>query len=210
MKKLFGLIFVPGLIMALIFFVLGDTFESALSGEQFIKKYGQTDRAWAYAVGLMFSDLLLPIPASGIMSAIGSIYGFTLGFLINFLGSFGSGLFAYFIARKFGKKASEKVCSPHDLEEFKSYFDKYGSYAIIISRLLPILPEVLAITAGLTKMDFKKFTLSLFLGTTAVSILFTTIGVKNKSAPTVGILLSVVIPLLLWISISKYHKKRTP
>lgn len=209
MKKLFALIFIPGLIMALIFVVLGDNFESAWSNEQFISKYGKADNAWAYAVALMFSDLLLPIPASGIMSAIGSIYGFNFGLLINFSGSFGSGIFAYFLAKNFGQKASQKLCSPEELNEFKGYFDKYGSYAIICSRLLPILPEVLAITAGLTKMNFKKFTLSLFLGSMAVSILFTTIGVQTKNTPTSGIVLSVVIPLLLWISISRYTKENS-
>ncbi|MCM8538008.1 MAG: VTT domain-containing protein, partial [Lentisphaeraceae bacterium] len=131
------------------------------------------------------------------------------GLLINFSGSFGSGIFAYFLAKNFGQKASQKLCSPEELNEFKGYFDKYGSYAIICSRLLPILPEVLAITAGLTKMNFKKFTLSLFLGSMAVSILFTTIGVQTKNTPTSGIVLSVVIPLLLWISISRYTKENS-
>ena len=62
--------------MAIVFILLGDAFEAALSPDKFLKEYGTNNWIWLIAIGLMVSDLLLPIPASGIMSSIASLYGF--------------------------------------------------------------------------------------------------------------------------------------
>ena len=172
MKKLVGIVFIPGLLMALIFITLGDSFEAAYSRNQFTQNYNPQN-AWLMAIALMVSDLLLPIPASGIMSAVGSIYGLFTGFIINFSGTFLSGILAYGLARTFGEKGIKLICSQKEVTQYKDFFDKWGGMAIISSRLFPILPEVMALAAGLNKMKFSKFSTALFLGSLAVSSLYT-------------------------------------
>ena len=167
MKKLASFIFIPGLIMALVFVVCGDSFEASFSQESFQKSHQNTSNAWLIAIGLMISDLFLPIPASGIMAAIGVIYGFQLGFIINFAGTMSSGLVAYALARLLGKKGISKICSPQEVEDYKEFFDRWGGLAIIASRFLPILPEVLSVAAGFSSMNCKKFSLALTLGSLA-------------------------------------------
>ena len=201
MKKILGLVFIPGLIMAVVFVLWGDSFESSLNQQAFVDKYDPAE-AWLVAIGLILSDLFLPIPASGIMAAIGSIYGIGLGFTINFCSFLSAGLIAYGLARVFSHKGARWICSDEELENYKGFFDRWGGHSIIISRLFPILPEVTSLLAGFSKMNFKKYVISLIFGTLPVSFLYTWLGHASKEEPFWGILISVFTPLIIWFLLS--------
>jgi uncharacterized membrane protein YdjX (TVP38/TMEM64 family) len=205
-KKLLALVLIPGIIMAGLFVLWGDQFEAALNQDAFIKEYGQSSDAWLIALGLMISDLFLPIPASGIMAAIGNIYGIGIGLLINFFAFFGAGMLAYIIARAFSSKGAQWLCSAEELETYKAFFDKWGGHSIIISRLFPILPEVTSLLAGFSKMNFKSYTTSLFLGTLPVCAFYTWLGHSTKEEPFWGIIAAVSLPLILWFIFNRYIK----
>ncbi len=206
MKKLLALVLIPGIIMAGLFILWGDQFEASLNQQAFVKEYGQSSNAWLVAFSLMISDLFLPVPASGIMAAIGSIYGLGIGLMINFIAFFGAGMLAYLLARVFSSKGARWICSEEELETYKIFFDKWGGHAIIISRLFPILPEVTSLLAGFSKMNFKSYSSSLFLGTLPVCVFYTWLGHSTKEEPFWGIIAAVSLPLILWIFFNKYIK----
>ena len=202
MKKLLAISFVPGAVMALLFVFWGDHFEEVLKAKSFEENFDHS-QAWLIAIGLMISDLFLPIPASAIMSAIGSKYGLFTGFIINFSGLMLAGLTAYFSARLLNSKTAGLICSEKELLEYESFFNKWGGSSIIISRALPILPEVTSLMAGFTKMNFKKYISSLTLGCFGVALFFTWLGHTASSEPIWGIAIAVTIPLLLWLTFQK-------
>ena len=209
MKKLLALSFGPGAVMALLFVFSGDYFEEILKADEFNRQFNSSS-AWLVAIALMISDLFLPIPASAIMSAIGSKYGLVTAFFINTGGLLMAGLTAYFLAKTFSRKGSHFICSDQELNEYSDFFNKWGGLAIIISRALPILPEVTSLMAGFTKMNFKKYFSSLFLGSAAVSLLYSWIGSSSAEEPFWGIAIAVAIPLVLWIPVNKLiHKNKT-
>ena len=189
--------------MALLFIFFGDYFEEILKPDSFNNNFSYAF-AWCAALGLMISDLFLPIPASAIMSAVGSKYGFTIGILINFSGLLLSGTFAYFVASLFSTKGAKYICSEKDLTEYKFFFNKWGGASIILSRALPILPEVTSLMAGFVKMEAKKYFTALFLGSFFTALLYTWIGHSASDEPIWGIAIAVFIPLILWILASKH------
>ncbi|MCM8526519.1 MAG: VTT domain-containing protein, partial [Lentisphaeraceae bacterium] len=189
-----------------LFVFWGDYFEEILKADSFNDKF-DNNQAWIAAIVLMVSDLFLPIPASAVMSAIGSKYGMTLGFIINFSGLMLAGLTAYFTAGLLSKKASSFICSDQELAEYESFFNKWGGASIIISRALPILPEVTSLMAGFTKMNFLKYFSSLSLGSLGVSLFFTWIGHSNSQEPIGGIAIAVTVPLILWLALSRLFLK---
>ena len=188
--------------MAGLFIFSGDYFEEILRADEFYNKYDSSS-AWLVAIGLMVSDLFLPIPASAIMSAIGSKYGFLNAFFINTAGLILSGLSAYFVSWAFSKKGSRFICSESELNEYSAFFDKWGGLSIIVSRALPILPEVTSLMAGFAGMNFKKYCLALLLGAAGVSLLYSWIGSSSAEEPLWGIAVAVTIPLLVWIPVNK-------
>lgn len=189
--------------MALVFVIWGDQFESSLNQQAFIDEYSQNDNAWLVAAGLILADLFLPIPASGIMAAIGNIYGMWIGLLINFGAFFTAGLLAYSLARGISHSGLKWIYNEDELEKYKEFFDNWGGHSIIISRLFAILPEVVSLLAGFTKMNFKKYIISLFIGTLPVCAFYTWLGHSTKEEPFWGIIVAVTLPLIFWFIFNK-------
>lgn len=98
-------------VLFLIPFVLwGDALEAAFSHAGVMAWLGTYGRwAWAAALGLLVGDLLLPIPASVVMTALGLLYGPVAGGLIGAAGSFLAGAVAYGLCRGLGRGAAAVV-----------------------------------------------------------------------------------------------------
>ena len=61
------------------------------------------DRSWATAllgVGLLVSDVVLPVPSSAVMVAQGAMFGLLVGALLALLGGTGATMTAYLIGRR--------------------------------------------------------------------------------------------------------------
>ncbi|MHC4561412.1 MAG: TVP38/TMEM64 family protein [Planctomycetota bacterium] len=67
--------------------------------------------AWLVGIGLIVSDLFLPIPALPIMATMGSTYGALLGGVIASAGSILAGVVAYCLARLLGIKGARLLAS---------------------------------------------------------------------------------------------------
>ena len=210
MKKLLALTLVPGIIMAAVFIAFGESFEASLSQQAFLEQHRNNSDAWLIASGMLIGDLILPVPASGIMAAIGNIYGITTGFIINFCAFTGSSLLAYLLALLFSRSGSKWLCSKEEMNRYREWFDSWGGHAVIVSRLFPILPEVTALTAGFTRMNFKKYVIALTAGSAPVCFLYTWLGYSTREEPFWGIIIAVSIPLILFVLMNKYiFNKRT-
>ncbi|MDX9787351.1 MAG: VTT domain-containing protein [Desulfobacterales bacterium] len=154
--------------------------------------------AWLIGIGLLVSDLVLPIPATPIMAALGTVYGPWLGTLFGFAGSCLAGFSGYFIARCLGKGALKLIASETEIVQFQGFFNTWGGAAIIISRMTPILPEVMTILAGLSKMKIERFTLALSLGTLPTAFLYAYIGHAAKTEPVYAVIGATLLPLAIW------------
>jgi len=166
--------------------------------------------AWAAAIGLLVADLLLPVPATGIMAALGVVYGPVAGALIGTAGSALAGLAGYGLARFGGRPLARRIASEAELDRFQRFFDRWGGLAVIASRMLPILPEVTALLAGLARMRPRRFAAALLLGTAPTAALFAWLGHASRSEPGIGMALAVVLPLLLWLVFLRFLREEPP
>ncbi len=71
---------------------------------------------------------------------------------------------------------------------------------IALSRSLPILPEVLACTAGLVRMPFGRFVPALACGSLPMGFLFAGIGAAGHDAPGWALVFNLVVPAVLWVT----------
>lgn len=154
--------------------------------------------AWAAGIGLLAADLFLPIPSTVIMSALGFIYGPWIGGLIAASGSMAAGLAGYGIGRCCGETTARRWLGNRDYEKGRLLFGRGGGWLVALSRALPILPEVLACTAGLVRMPFRKFGVALVCGSLPMGLLFAIIGAAGHEAPAWALMFSLVIPAILW------------
>ena len=205
MLRLIGIFVVLAILVLIPFLIWGEGFEQRFSqagAVDWLRDYGR----WAWAAGLLLliSDLFLPIPATAVMAALGFIYGPFAGGLIATVGSFGSGALAYLVCRRFGRPVAVRLLGPQDLMEGERLFARVGAWLVVLSRWLPIFPEVIACMAGLARMRSLAFFAALACGSAPLGFVFAAIGHAGASSPVLAIMLSAGLPPLLWLAVQPY------
>lgn len=155
--------------------------------------------AWAAGIGLLAADLVLPVPGTVVMSALGFLYGTPSGGLVAAVGSMTAGLCGYGVGRLIGEKAARRLLGDLDFEKGRLLFARGGGWMVALSRALPILPEAVSCTAGLVRMPFGRFAASLACGSVPVGFLYAWIGSAGRDAPGWALLFSLLVPALLWL-----------
>ena len=206
-KKFLLLFFIICLVIGLIFLCFGSFVEPLFSMEKTSRLFQDFKAAgWIVGILLLVSDILLPIPATGIMAALGNVYGIIPGALTAAAGSMLSGLIGYLAARILDRKFHQYIATDAEMKALKTFFDAWGGYGVAVSRTLPIMPEAISLMAGLAKMNFPKFMLALAVGTVPTAFFFAAVGAKTALFPGAGILVSMLIPVCLWPPLAKLIK----
>ncbi len=91
---------------------------------------------------------------AGAYGALGNTIGSTIAYGV---GMWGGRAFL----EKYGKYI---LISRHDLDQADQWFDKSGSWAIFISRLLPVVRTFISLPAGIARMHLAKFLIYTFIG----------------------------------------------
>ena len=136
---------------------------------------------WGVFIFMALESACIPIPSEAILPFGGYLsYTGRLSIIPTILigtlgGTFGS-IIAYYLGKKGGRPLVEKYASTlylskSSLEKSDDYFSKYGEKIVFYSRLLPIVRTFISLPAGISNMNFKKFTLYTFFGSLIWSIL---------------------------------------
>lgn len=206
--RLLGLMVALGVFFLLGWWFFGQELEEAWDGEALVLRFEESrDWAWLAGIGLLLADLLLPIPGTVVMSALGAVYGFWFGGLIASAGAMLAGMFGYGVGRFFKEDFAKRWLGERDFEKGKALFRRGGGWVIAISRALPILPEVLACMAGLLRMPLGKFCFALACGSLPMGFLFAWIGTVGRESPGWGLAFSLGVPAVLWTAAVLWRNK---
>jgi uncharacterized membrane protein YdjX (TVP38/TMEM64 family) len=203
-------IFVGLAVLVLIpFAIWGEGFERAFGQAAAIEWLGRYGRwAWAAGIALLIMDLFLPVPATAVMAALGYVYGPLTGGLIGALGSCLSGALAYALCRTLGQPVARRLLGPEGLAEGERLFAQVGGWLVVLSRWLPVLPEVIACMAGLTRMPVRTFGLALVCGSAPLAFAFAAVGHAGVERPLLAIGLSALLPPILWLVVQPYFRAK--
>lgn len=120
----------------------------------------------AVVVGLLFIDLFVAVPTLTIVILGGYFLGFELGLIAAMLGSALAAFGGYAICRNWGESALAKIVrNPDQRGDMHEAFQSHGPGMILLARAAPILPEVTACMAGITRMSLARFALFWSIGT---------------------------------------------
>lgn len=140
---------------------------------------------------LMFvENLFPPIPSELIMPLAGFTAGrgelsFIWVVVAGSLGSLLGQLPLYYLGRLVGEEKLVRwadrygkwlTLSGDDIRKADDWFDKHGTKAVFIARLIPGLRSLISIPAGISEMPMPKFLLYSAVGTTLWVVILTALG----------------------------------
>ena len=116
----------------------------------------------------------IPIPSEVIMPFAGATLAHSqmqlilLATIASIASNLGS-IPAYWVGAKGGRPMVERygswlLLSRHDLDRVDHFFARFGSIAVLIGRMLPIVRTFIAFPAGVAKMGQVKFHVYTFIG----------------------------------------------
>lgn len=190
--------------------ILDDEIEAAVGGEAGLARLRACGPwAWLAGIGLIVSDLFLPVPATAVITALGMLYGPWLGGLLGGLGSTLAGLVGYAVGRWVGGPALRLFVGPEEMARLPRFFAAHGLWAIALSRWVPLLPEALCALAGVARMRILPFLAALACGSFAMGLAFGFLGGHYLDRPAAGLIVSALIPLAVW-PLAHYFLRRRP
>ncbi len=186
-------------------FLWGERIEAFLSPEAMAA--WAVDRpgwvVWLAGIALLMADVLLPVPATPVMSALGYVLGPWEGGLVSALGAFLAGCLAYGLARALGRGVAERLAGAEALASLESRFAADGGWMVALSRWTPVLPEAVACLAGLSRLPFARFAAALACGCLPLGLAFAWIGHLGQASPGLALALSAAIPAALWWAVAR-------
>ena len=154
--------------------------------------------AWALGVAFIWGDVVLPIPQTAVIAALGIIYGTLLGGLLGGFGLITGGLLGYGLMRTSARRFVQRFAGSQSLEKMEGLFARGGAWAIVLTRSLPYsVPEALVFVAGLAGMPIRPFTAALTIGSLPTAFAFAAIGAGWADQPIRALVVSYILPILL-------------
>ena len=161
-----------------------------------INKYG--------LIGLFFvmilQTVIAPIPSEALL-----VFAGTLGLgIINILIFGGTGMLmgaviAFFAARIGREVLVKKLVGERWINRVDKWVEKNGTVAILISRLIPVIPfDLISYVAGLTNLSFKSYFIATLLGAYPRTLMLAMIG---SSFGSVLRLLGFTIELIMLVGV---------
>ena len=154
--------------------------------------------AWALGIVLIWADVVLPIPQTAVIAALGIIYGALVGGLLGSFGLITGGLLGYALMFTSARRFAQRFAGSESLHKMERLFDQGGAWAIVLTRSLPYsVPEAMAVLAGLAGMPKRTFFMALTVGSVPTAFVFAAIGAGWPHQPIVALVVSYVLPVFL-------------
>ncbi len=136
--------------------------------------------AWAPIVSallMVLQALMLPLPAFVITFANGLAFGTFWGGLLSLLSASAAAALSFWISRLLGRVPVEALVGSANLGSADRWFLRWGVYAVLIARLVPIVSfDVVSYAAGLTRMRFSGFMLATAVGMAPATFVYAYLG----------------------------------
>lgn len=153
---------------------------------------------------------LFVIPSFLLMVISILAYGPVWGSLIVLAAIFMAATAGYFIGAYLGEVTVNKLIGEKTQKKVENYVEDYGFWAVIITRLSPILSnDAISVVAGLLKLQYTKFIAATFTGIIPLTILVAILGedFENLKGGLIWISVVSILGLVAYIVYDKFKSK---
>jgi len=212
MKPLLKVMLILGLIFASTF-LLGRVFGIlTVDNVRLLLTQAQSiDPVWLISavLALLFIDLFVAVPTLSITLLAGFFLGFPMGAAAAFTGMTLAAISGYGLSRQWGQSVVRFLVKEETARnEMIGAFQNSGPTMIMLSRAAPIVPEVTACMAGVTKMPLGRYFLFFSLSTLPYVLIAAYAGsISSIESPQPAIYASLFLYAVLWLGWFLFRRK---
>jgi membrane protein DedA with SNARE-associated domain len=126
------------------------------------------------------SEVIMPF--SGFLVATGR-FNLQIVAIMGAIGCLLGSYVAYYVGAHGGRRFIERygryvLIAPHELEAADRFFERWGSLAVFLSRMLPVVRTFIAFPAGVARMKLLPFTIYTLIGSYIWCLVLAYAGMK--------------------------------
>jgi uncharacterized membrane protein YdjX (TVP38/TMEM64 family) len=159
---------------------------------------------------LLFADLIFTVPTLATLLLAGYFIGAGFAALAGASGLMAAGIGGYWISRRYGERfVAYIVKDAHEREAAAQAFRRHGPVVILLSRAMPVLPEVSACMAGLTRMNFMTFLALWSMNVIPYCLIVAYAGsISTLDDPQPAIFTAIGLSVFFWSGWAIFNRRR--
>jgi len=152
------------------------------------------------SVGLLSVDLVLPIPSTVVMTFNGSLFGVVAGALVSLAGLLTAAVVGYWLSRLYGKRLVHLIAGKRAEDTVRPFFERFGLAAVVLTRPIPMVAEMVTCMAGTADMAFGRFMIAQVTGGVPFALGFAWAGAYavDQNSVFIAVFIAVAVPIVLW------------
>lgn len=152
----------------------------------------------ALVVGVLSSDILLPVPSSFVCTLAGARLGIMGGTLASFAGLTLGAALGFALARALGQPLATRLVAVDDWERMRQLAERRGPIVLATTRALPLLAEAAVLLLGAMRLSWRRFWPPVLLANLGLATAYATLGRLADDADQLPVALaaSLAVPLL--------------
>jgi uncharacterized membrane protein YdjX (TVP38/TMEM64 family) len=149
--------------------------------------------AWL-VIGLLASDIFLPVPSSVVSTFAGKMLGFWAGTAATWCGLTAGAALAFWLVRWCGRPLAKRLSSEESLRQTDQLAARYGVLVLVLARPVPVFAEASVLLMGTTRLAWWRFLLAVGLSNLGVAAAYAALG--DRVQLPVAMAASIALPLL--------------
>lgn len=154
---------------------------------------------FALVVGLLSTDIFLPIPSSLISTLSGWQLGWFWGTLATWMGMNLGAVLGFAVARRWGQPLALWFSNSDDLQRMRIVNDKYGPLVLVLTRAMPVFAEAGVLIAGIHQLSWRRFLPAILLSNLGIGMAYAWFGdfAERHQWLPLALGIAIAVPILV-------------
>lgn len=127
-------------------------------------------------VGLLSTDVFLPIPSSVVSTVAGNALGIWGGTAAAWAGMTAGAVVGYVLAKLFGRPLAIRLSGAEEQERIDRLSRRFGPLVLVLARPVPVLAEASVLFLGTTRLGWTAFLLPVALSNLGIAAVYAALG----------------------------------
>lgn len=162
-------------------------------------------------LGLLASDIFLPVPSSMVSTLGGWRLGWLAGTLVSWCGLSLGATVGYALARRWGQPFALWFTRADELQRMTVLSQQYGAVILVLTRGVPVLAEASVLLMGIHQLSWRRFLPAVLLSNLGIALAYSAFGdfAERHGWLPLALAVSIAIPVLLALALERFRLRET-